>query len=138
MRTIDPQNIKTDYLAALGDVRDTFNAANASGISATSKKLISEFSFLSASILLEGFISDLFVAYINRDNSVFVGYLLGKMSVDTGDSHAKRAKNFASHRRAGVQATRWRCRSLVLRRDCGQDGHRPMHNSRKVIYDNQT
>ena len=96
MRTIDPQNIKTDYLAALGDVRDTFNAANASGISATSKKLISEFSFLSASILLKGFISDLFVAYINRDNSVFVGYLLGKMSVDTGDSHAKRAKNFAS------------------------------------------
>lgn len=77
-------------------MQTTLTAANASDIPASGKKLISEFSFLSAAILLEGFISDLFVAYINRDNSVFVGYLVGKMSIDVSDTHAKRAKNFAS------------------------------------------
>jgi len=96
MRTIDPQSIKTDYIPALGDVKTTFNAANASAIPANGKKLISEFSFLSAATLLEGFISDLFVAYINRDDSVFVGYLVGKMSIDASDEHSQRAKNFAT------------------------------------------
>lgn len=96
MRTIDPKSIRTDYLDALGDVQTTFLAVNASGIPGNGKKLISEFSFLSAAILLEGFISDLFVAYINRDNSVFVGDLLGKMSIGASDAHATRAKNFAT------------------------------------------
>ena len=47
-------------------------------------------------ILLEGYISDLFVAYINRDNSVFSTYLVGKMAIETSDAHAKRAKNLAT------------------------------------------
>lgn len=96
MRTIDPQNIRTDFVAALADVRKTFDAANGSGIETDGIKLISEFSFLSSVVLLEGFISDLFVAYINRDNSAFVNYLLSKMSIDTADPHGKRAKPFAA------------------------------------------
>lgn len=96
MRTIDPTSIRDDFLAALTDIRDTFAEAENSGMPVKGKKLVAEFSFLSAAILLEGFISDLFVAYINRDNSVFRSHLVGLMKIETADTNAKRALNLAS------------------------------------------
>ncbi|TLD71496.1 hypothetical protein FEM03_08205 [Phragmitibacter flavus] len=96
MRTLSPTSIRDDFLAALVDVETTFQAAESAGINAAGMKLITEFSFLSAAILFEGYISDLFVAYINRDSSVFSAHLVGKMVIETIDPHAKRAKSLAT------------------------------------------
>ena len=55
------------------------------------KKLIAEYAFVAAATLFEGFISDLFVGYINRDIQKFRDYLLGKIGLDPTDEYAKRA-----------------------------------------------
>lgn len=96
MRTASPNNIKADFLAGLMDVESTFTGVSATPLTPTSKNLISEYAFLGASILLEGYISDLFVAYINKANGSFVSYLTGKMQIATTDEYAKRASGFAS------------------------------------------
>lgn len=95
MRTLTPTSVRDDFLSAVGDVETTFGAAEASVIPVGGKKLIAEYSFLAAAILLEGYISDLFIAYINRDSSRFRGYLLPKMTIEATDPHAKSAKDFA-------------------------------------------
>ena len=66
MRTADPQNIKTDFLSGLQDVEDALDAVIASTVSVKSRNIIAEYSFLGAAILWEGFVSDLFVAFINK------------------------------------------------------------------------
>lgn len=96
MRTINPASIKNDFLSAIGDIKTTHAATTIPTIPSKSRKLISEYSFLSAAILLEGYISDLFIAYINRDGSRFSTYLTGKMTIDTKDEYAKRAVSLAS------------------------------------------
>jgi hypothetical protein len=96
MRTANPNSIRDDFVAALADVRTTFISAENSNIAGGGKKLITEFSFLSAAILLEGYISDLFVAYINRDDTAFAAHLVGHMKIETNDPFATEAKGFAS------------------------------------------
>lgn len=96
MRTADPTNIKTDFLSGLTDVEIVL--ANVTGVPlpVSSKNLIAEYSFLGASVLLEGYVSDLFVAYINKKSGPFVSALTGKMKVESDDSFAKRAISLAT------------------------------------------
>lgn len=96
MRTRDPNNIKSDYLDGLQDIENAFASMAGAALNEAHKNLLAEYSFLGASVLMEGFVSDLFVAYVNRDNSAFVGYLTQKMEIDTSDAYAKRAKDIAS------------------------------------------
>lgn len=96
MRTLDPTIIRNDYLAAVADVRTTCDAVLASALTYEGKKLVAEYSFLAAAILLEGYISDLFTAYINQDDSRFKRELLQKMTIATDDAHAKAAKDYAA------------------------------------------
>lgn len=96
MRTLDPNNIKADFLAGLQDIRATFSSVEGASLSPASKNLMAEYTFLGGSILMEGFISDLFVAYINRKDGPFVTYLTKRMRVETTDDHAKRAATFAT------------------------------------------
>ena len=95
MRTANPGNIKSDFLSALQDVSNSLTSISSTP-AGRSKDLLLEYLFLGASILLEGFISDLFVAYINRNPDAFAGYLTQRMSVDTEDDYAKRARKYAS------------------------------------------
>lgn len=96
MRTRDPSNIKADFLSGLQDVEEAYVSMAGASLSPTNSNLMAEYTFLGASVLLEGFISDLFIAYINRDNSTFVDYLTGHMKIDTDGAYAKRAKSIAS------------------------------------------
>jgi hypothetical protein len=96
MRTASPRNIKDDFVSSLQDIENTFQGVSGTALPVTSKNLVSEYAFLGVSILLEGFISDLFVAYINIDNSSFLANLKQQMKIDTSDEYAKRAKSFAS------------------------------------------
>ncbi|WP_124180368.1 hypothetical protein [Pseudomonas aeruginosa] len=93
MRTADPQNIKADFLKGLRDVEDVLNGVSGTNLGVASKNLVVEYAFLGASILLEGFISDLFVAYINKKNEKFVGYLTSRMNISSDDSYARQAIN---------------------------------------------
>lgn len=95
MRTLDPSIIRTDYITAVTDVRTTCLAVLGSGLTYEGKKLVTEYSFLAAGVLLEGFISDLFTAYINKDASQFKTELLKGMSIETNEQYAKAAKTFA-------------------------------------------
>lgn len=95
MRTADPNNIKTDFLQALQDVEDAHDAVAVSTVALKSRNLIAEYSFLGAAVLLEGFISDLFVACINRKSDRFVGAMTGLMNMTATDDTAKRAIAFA-------------------------------------------
>lgn len=93
MRTQDPANIHTDFDAAMVDVGTAFDAAEANVPDDASKKLLAEYAFVSAAALLEGFISDLFVAYINHDFERFRAHLLNRVTIDASDDYAKRAKD---------------------------------------------
>lgn len=95
MRTADPANIKADFLAALRDVEDTHDAVAESKVSIRSRNLIAEYSFLGAAVLVEGFVSDLFVACINKKSDRFVSAMTRMMSMTATDEFAKRAVDFA-------------------------------------------
>ena len=95
VRTIDPANIKSDFLSGIDDVRQTVNASEASNLALARKNFVYEFAFLSVATLLEGFISDLFVAYINRDPSKFKNQLVSQMIIETTDKYSRKATGFA-------------------------------------------
>jgi hypothetical protein len=91
MRTQDPTNIRNDFDASITDIATAFQAAEAGVQDEAAKKLIAEYLFVAAATLFEGFVSDLFVAYINRDSTRFREHLLGKMLLKTDDELAKRS-----------------------------------------------
>ena len=98
MRTADPLNIRKYFLDGLQEIQEVFNAVNSAGSAVTTsqKHLVAEYTFLGASILLEGFISDLFVAYINKEPDVFVQAMTGSMQLSSDDDFGKRAITFTS------------------------------------------
>lgn len=71
MRKIDPTSVKDDFVAALDDISNSLVEVKTAKLSGATNKLVAESSLLSASVLWERFVSDLFVAYINRDSSKF-------------------------------------------------------------------
>lgn len=95
MRTADPKNIKTDFLSGLQDVEDALDAVIASTVALKSRNIIAEYSFLGSAILLEGFVSDLFVACINKNSGRFVGSMTRQMTMSATDETAKRAIAFS-------------------------------------------
>jgi len=91
MRTQDPANIRSDFDASLDDVETAYNAAEVGVAGVPQKQLISEYLFVAAATLFEGFVSDLFVAYINRDSDRFRTHVLRNMSIEAADDYAKRS-----------------------------------------------
>ena len=96
MRTANPDNIRNDFIAGLADIKDALIDVTNRGVAAKSRLHVVEYSYLAASILLEGFVSDLFVAYINKKNGPFVNHIVGKMRIEAADEIAKRAAQFAT------------------------------------------
>jgi hypothetical protein len=96
MRTADPKNTRAVFVNALNDVRTTFTSSEQSNIPDSAKKLVAEYSFLAAAILLEGFLSDLIVAYISSDSERFRSYLQKRMSIQPDDELATQGKVLAS------------------------------------------
>ena len=96
MRTATPVNIRTDFLSGITDVESALAKVASVDMPISSKNLIAEYSFLSASVLLEGYVSDLFVAYINKKSGPFVSSLTSQMRIEADDDLAKRAKPLAT------------------------------------------
>ena len=75
MRKIQPSFVKKDFDSGIEDLRAFYLAAD-EGISGDkNKSFLAESTVLSGAVLWKGFLSDLFVAYINRDSSQFVVHL---------------------------------------------------------------
>ncbi len=75
MRKTDPDDVRTDFASGLADVIGFYATADAAVIGDKDKSLLVEHTFLAAAVLWEGFVSDLLVAYINRDTTRFRAHL---------------------------------------------------------------
>lgn len=91
MRKANPESVRDDFLSAIDDIRSTFDQVEASTVATSGKKLVAEHSLLAAAILWEGFVSDLIVAYINRDSSGLAAHVASKTTQTSSDDVAKRA-----------------------------------------------
>ena len=61
-------DVKADFASGLTDVAAFYSAANNALSGDKDKTLLVENTFLTTAVLWEGFVSDLIVAYINRDS----------------------------------------------------------------------
>lgn len=75
MRKMNPNSVRTDFAGGLDNVIGFYTEAEAVLTGDRDKTLLVESTFLSAAVLWEGFISDLFLAYINRDATQFAEHL---------------------------------------------------------------
>ncbi len=67
-----------DFINALEEVKKLYEARGDSFTKAQTSGL-AEQSLMVASVLWEGYVGDLFVAYINRDSSMLLGWLRGRI-----------------------------------------------------------
>ena len=72
---MNPADVKADFASGLTDVTAFYAAANTALSGDKDKTLLVENTFLATAVLWEGFVSDLIVAYINRDSSRFAVHL---------------------------------------------------------------
>jgi extradiol dioxygenase family protein len=75
LRKINPADVKADFAAGVRDIWAYYAAANARLTSDKHKTILAETTFLAVCVLWEGFLSDLVIAYINRDSSRFAQHL---------------------------------------------------------------
>jgi hypothetical protein len=75
MRKIKPEDVRTDFASGMADIRGFYEAARAAIAGDRDRTFLVESTLLSAAVLWEGFVSDLFLAYINRDSSQFAVHL---------------------------------------------------------------
>jgi hypothetical protein len=75
MRKINPADVKADFAAGVGDIWTYYAAANARLSSDKHKTILAETTFLAVCVLWEGFLSDLMIAYVNRDSTRFTQHL---------------------------------------------------------------
>jgi hypothetical protein len=68
-RKLDPKSARKGFAKAIGGLTTAGEEIAPSKASAATKDLFAEGLLLSAAVHWEGFLHDLFVAYINRDNS---------------------------------------------------------------------
>ena len=95
MRTQDPASIRPDFESAINDVEAAFVASEGSIPDDPNRKLIAEYLFVAMASLLEGFISDLVIAYINSNAQKFKEFFIKQMEIspkDEKDEQAQRAK----------------------------------------------
>lgn len=75
MRKSNPDDVRNDFAAGLADVIAFYNAANTVLPGDKNKTLLVEHTFLAAAVLWESFLSDLLIAYINRNAGRFAVHL---------------------------------------------------------------
>jgi len=72
---MNPADVKQDFLDSLITLKVFYVATNSALALKSQRTFLVENSLLAAAVLWEGFISDLLVAYINRDSTRFAVHL---------------------------------------------------------------
>jgi hypothetical protein len=80
MRKVSPAGVRDDFLEQLADLKDFYRAGVAALTSDTDRSTLTEQTLLAAAVVWEGFVSDMFVAFINRDASRFKDHLTASFS----------------------------------------------------------
>jgi hypothetical protein len=112
MRKIDPAGVRDDFLEAIDELRDALAIVLRDVDEGQTQKMVAEAVLLNAVVLWEGFVSDLFVAYLNRDASRYQKQILSEWN---------RARLFAvtakKHPKADAvrQALDWEGRNLTFK-----------------------
>lgn len=96
MRKINPQDVRQDFNQSLVEQLDFFGRLSAFGLASGDRKRLAEQVFFVSASLWEGFISDLFVGYVNVDSST----LTAKISNDIAQSTRAKFGTFAASKTA--------------------------------------
>lgn len=75
MRKISPQDVRDDFCAQLVELSRFYQAGMAALSNDKDRSTLTEHSLLAAAVAWEGFVSDLFIAYINGDSTQFKEHL---------------------------------------------------------------
>ena len=75
MRKISPQDIRNDFQRQLTDLMNFYSAGKLTFKSEKNLSTLTEHSFLAAAVAWEGFVSDMFIGYINIDSTRFKKHL---------------------------------------------------------------
>lgn len=75
MRKICLDGIKDDFLRQLDDLTQFHETGLAAFTKESDRSTLTEYSLLAAAVAWEGFVSDMFIAYINRDPARFMQHL---------------------------------------------------------------
>ncbi|WP_416242999.1 HEPN domain-containing protein [Azospira sp. APE16] len=81
MRKISPDDVRDDFRQQLADLNRFHTAGCIAFASETDQSTLTEHSLLAAAVTWEGFVSDMFIAYINRDASRFKQHLANSFNV---------------------------------------------------------
>lgn len=85
MRKLNPEDLKDAFVTNLDDLRDFYISSSQILLLDSQKTFQVENSLLAAAVQWEGFISDLLVAYINRNSSRFVLHLKDALESQMSD-----------------------------------------------------
>lgn len=96
MRKSNPDDVRADFAAGLADVVAFYDAADASLPGDKNKTLLVEHTFLAAAVLWESFVSDLLIAYVNRDASRFTVHLKDALETDLAPKQREIYSRYAS------------------------------------------
>jgi hypothetical protein len=75
VRKISPESVRDDFRQQLADLTAFHNAGFSAFATEANQSTLTEHSLLAAAVTWEGFVSDMFVAYINRDATRFKAHL---------------------------------------------------------------
>ncbi|MCU1033270.1 hypothetical protein JAK64_05835 [Stenotrophomonas maltophilia] len=75
MRKIDPASVKADFIEQLDAIKGFFDTTCTKLDNSTDQSTLAEHMLMAAAVAWEGFISDLFIALMNRDSSQLARHL---------------------------------------------------------------
>ena len=75
MRKISPDGVRDDYRRQLVDLTRFHNTGLATFSSEADQSTLTEHTLLAVAVAWEGFVSDMFIAYVNRDATRFMAHL---------------------------------------------------------------
>lgn len=75
MRKINPADVRADFASGLADLLNFYRATRALISSDRDRSVLAESALMGIAVLWEGFVSDLLIAYINRDSAKFAVHL---------------------------------------------------------------
>lgn len=98
MRTMDPARVRDSFDAQLTEAIAFYHTVKASLSSAADVTRLSASTMISAATLWESFLSDLIVAYINRDPSQFAIHLQHALNEDLTDKQKQILNRYAPYK----------------------------------------
>jgi hypothetical protein len=105
---MNPADVKSDFASGLNGVISFYATAKAALSGDKDKTLLAENIFLTAAVQWEGFISDLILAYVNRDSTRFGVHLRDALETEGSRRSHCADDQRAAHSRGSCQVMRFR------------------------------